>query len=281
MNLKIYPYRRMPSDLGKAIIDWSGRLPSGTRVCGGFIRDFFAREKPNDMDLFFAHQDAYDECSSKIQKGSNVRRVVETERALTVLRDRENKIQLIKPAFSFGSVNQILSKFDFTVCAAGVSFDETEDGIDKMFCYHPDFFEHLASKKLVYMGNMLPVTTVYRAMRFVKRGYDIDTKQFLKIIRDVVNLDVRDGVEWAKHTAVLDSGGLSDVTSIPWTGSYPKRNEEMAAAMKLVLSTLTIEAWHPDGDRMVSLKGESVDRIIDALLPLVHYVEDCETVEST
>ena len=83
----------------------------------------------------------------------------------------------------FGDVDEIHKNFDFVHCMNYWTYSE---GV----VLRLDSLEALMSKTLVYKGSLYPVCSVFRARKFIERGWTINAGQYLKMILQISDLDL-------------------------------------------------------------------------------------------
>jgi len=83
----------------------------------------------------------------------------------------------------FGDHNAIHENFDFIHCMNHWTF---EDGV----VVNSDSLEALMSKSLVYNGSLYPICSVFRAKKFIQRGWQINAGQYLKMCLQISQLDL-------------------------------------------------------------------------------------------
>lgn len=83
----------------------------------------------------------------------------------------------------FGDHEAIHENFDFVHCMNWWTYSE---GV----VLRLDSLEALMSKTLVYKGSLYPVCSVFRARKFIERGWTINAGQYLKMILQISELDL-------------------------------------------------------------------------------------------
>jgi len=176
----------------------------GVVIAGGFIRAYYAGEVPSDMDLYFETKDQCQEACTLL-RNAEWKQVYETKEATSFTKN--NKIvQVI--SFINGGAEEILSKFDFTVCQVAIDGIEknSADELKGILLMHNDFFEHLASRLLVFTNSSRPLSSLKRVIKYIKRGYSICDGNIIRIARAIaVTVDFSDPEALRKHTAGFNS----------------------------------------------------------------------------
>lgn len=178
----------------------------GAIVAGGFIRSYYAGEEISDMDIYFKTEKDFNNAGKSMDK-YGWQLIGKTDRALTYT-DGKNLVQLI--GYVFGEPAEIVNAFDYTVCSAALIFKKEKQaglGIDandpfdlEVFaeiiekaeyvttgelCLHDDFFEHLAGRILVFTGSPLPLASLRRVRKYMKRGYHICDENLIALARAI------------------------------------------------------------------------------------------------
>lgn len=95
-----------------------------------------------------------------------------------------DKIQLVTRFY--GEPSEIHKNFDF-VHAMGVY-----DYNDNSLTTNIEQLESLLSKSLVYKGSLYPLASIFRARKFIQRGWSIDAGQYLKMAFQLNDMDLLD-----------------------------------------------------------------------------------------
>lgn len=90
-------------------------------VAGGFIRAYYAEEKPADLDLYFRNEQDLQATFAELEY-AGWELVTDTGMSMTM--KKGNKVvQLV--SYIYGEPEDIISKFDFTVCSAAMIINPT------------------------------------------------------------------------------------------------------------------------------------------------------------
>ena len=95
-----------------------------------------------------------------------------------------DKVQLVTRFY--GEPSEIHKNFDF-VHAMGVY-----DYHDNTLTTNIEQLESLLSKSLVYKGSLYPLASIFRARKFIQRGWSIDAGQYLKMAFQLNDMDLLD-----------------------------------------------------------------------------------------
>ncbi|MFA5531634.1 MAG: hypothetical protein WDA11_13320 [Thiohalomonadaceae bacterium] len=215
--------RAAPRALVTSAIAWCPEIVKTKGIiAGGFIRAYYAGEKPSDMDLYFEEEAALKSTQEMLLK-NGWDKAAETDRAITLTKNGR-AVQLI--GFLYGLLYDILEEFDFTICVAALKLHPPEDsgveeeekeseGVSGNVWFHDDFFEHLAGRILVYTGSPMPLSSLNRAFKFVKRGYHICDENIIKLSEDIAaKVDFDDAEDVQDHIAGMDPDGARRIRVI-------------------------------------------------------------------
>lgn len=195
-------------------------------ICGGCFKNIFNKEKVKDLDIFFNNQSDYDdaiEYFDSMTTGYNGDDKKEEEYSFYYENDNVKAYKHNRTGVTielcckvFGTAEEILNKFDFTITKFAYYKVEVEDetGADVEFepfgietigteekpkthieykVMHDDkFFEHLHLKRLV-IDNAIPypMSTFERMLRYAKYGYFPCRETKMKLIKAIREIDDR------------------------------------------------------------------------------------------
>ena len=215
--------RNAPTALVNSVLAWCPEVVRSlglTIVAGGFIRAYFAGEKPSDMDLYFRNQECFLFFIKELQN-SGWKEVANTDRAVTFLKDGKC-VQAIR--YRFGNPDEVIGMFDFTICQASMTVYNTAsldpEGIDPEngqgqgkiegnLWLHENFFEHLAARVLVFNPKApMPLASLKRVIKYLKRGYSI-CDEGLIVLAEAINrtVDFEDPESVQQAIAGMDPDG--------------------------------------------------------------------------
>ena len=116
-------------------------------VAGGCFKNLFSGERPKDVDVFFRSQNDWNAAAEALGKDSDFEPAYTSENVVGYRHIASNtNLELVRTIF--GSPEEIISQFDFTVAkfAYYSETEEDESGVAQLVykaVYHPKFFEHL------------------------------------------------------------------------------------------------------------------------------------------
>ena len=86
-----------------------------------------------------------------------------------------------------------------------------------------DSLEALMSRTLVYLGSLYPVCSVFRARKFIERGWKINAGQYLKMILQCSDLDLSDYKILEEQLTGVDAAYFSDLLAKARNKENPER----------------------------------------------------------
>jgi len=205
----------------------------GGFVAGGAVTSIFTSAPINDFDIFFPTVKAANNCVAGWDEKKSEKPVV-TDNAYSFQLDHQ-RYQFIKVAT--GTPEQVIGGFDFTVCMGAVT-------VDGDFTFAPDFFQHLAQRRLVFnIGTEFPICALYRTRKYIKRGFELSGIEAIKLALRIQNLDISDYKELRRQLMGIDTLFLKELTDSLKTEGEKKYdlNEFLA----------TLEKWLEKLDRVV------------------------------
>ena len=208
------------------MLNWLDQFMIGHKgfICGGCFKNIFNKEKVKDLDIFFKNENDFFEAVEYYDNktaghwidGDPDAKVEEDEAEYTFLYENENVkayvhkksgIRIELCCKIFGTAEDILSHFDFTITKFAYYKEEVEDEtgveVDDFFkefkvgdthieykiLVHDKFFEHLHMKRLVTDDKILfPMSTLERAFRYAKYGYFPCKETKMKLARAIKGL---------------------------------------------------------------------------------------------
>lgn len=192
-------------------------------ICGGCFKNIFNHEKVKDIDIFFKNQSDYDEAVQYFDsmtpgyEGDDKRdeeyRFYYENPNVKAYKHIKTGISLELCCKIFGTAEDILNQFDFTITKFAYYKEEIEDetgasveintwGIEPVepekkpeihieyrILQDDKFFEHLHMRRLVIDKNIpFPMSTFERMFRYAKYGYFPCKETKMKIIQSLRKL---------------------------------------------------------------------------------------------
>lgn len=177
-----FPYETLSAHRGLTEIR---ELLSLVNTGGGFIGGGYARyclsplpkpSVPSDVDIFCKEVGAYQYLIDEIvRRGGEVK--FRTPNAVTLNPPSYwiscPTIQIISPTLMVGGPWELISKFDFTISIAALTWEG--QGIA-----HLDFEDHEYKQALIVNNIQCPVGTMKRVLKYAKKGYKLSAHELLK-----------------------------------------------------------------------------------------------------
>lgn len=199
------------------VLNWLDEFMAGHKgfICGGCFKNIFNQDKVKDIDIFFNNQEDFDDAIQYFDsmtpgyqyddKRSEEYLFVYENDNVKAYKHKETGIRLELCCKVFGTVEEILGNFDFTITKfayykeevadeipfAPLESSDTVQEIDEIPSTHIEykilmddkFFEHLHMKRLVTDDKIpYPMSTFERVFRYARYGYFPCKETKMKII---------------------------------------------------------------------------------------------------
>ena len=187
-------------------------------VCGGYVRYMCSTNKkpvlPGDIDVYSMNEKAYEDLKAFFEKERELPINRENDMAVTFQKPKDVShpyfatpgIQLIKPVIdgrivAVGSRDVVIENFDFSVVRIGLYPTEEKALADANFPYDEE-------NKLLRLRNIhCPVSSTYRCIKYIKKGYWLKPLECLKLFLD---WDQRDESYRSKLIEFLNKADAED-----------------------------------------------------------------------
>jgi len=118
----------------------------------------------------------------------------------------------VAPAWQFivrfsGTADQIHESFDYVHCTNWYSI------ADKQLYLRQAAIESIMSKTLLYTGSQFPVCSILRARKFIKRGWNINAGQYLRMCLQISKLDLYDLETLQRQLTGVDAAYFAEIFS--------------------------------------------------------------------
>ena len=146
---------------------------------GSILRLFMGLPLDTDLDFYFETEENYKNVIRYLDDNFDFQYDVGTFRSYKC---NSNEVQLIN---KFQPIDEFIGNFDFTIIKSYFSFKEEK------FVFHKRFFDDIKNKKLVYDTDNSPgpLSSMRRADKFKKLGFEVDDESFKKLYEDVGTTD--------------------------------------------------------------------------------------------
>lgn len=216
------------------ILNWLDEFVVGHKgfICGGCFKNIFNHEKVKDLDIFFKSKEDWEDAVNWFDsktKGYIDSESFDSENGLSeedaeytfyyqndnvkAYKHKKTGVAIELCCKIFGTAEEILNQFDFTIVKFAYYKEEVEDSGNLTFeevlalnemglevekethieykVLHDDkFFEHLHMKRLVTDDKIpFPMSTFERMLRYAKYGYFPCKETKMKIVKALRELD--------------------------------------------------------------------------------------------
>jgi hypothetical protein len=177
-------------------------------IAGGCFKNIFNNEKVKDIDIFFKNQNEwksavayYDKLCGEKNDGDVYRFYYENKK-VKAYKNIITGIVIELCCNAFGSPEEILNMFDFTITKFAYAKREVEDTevfgttyIESYIVCDDKYFEHLHLKRIVVDNQLLyPISTFDRLLRYAKYGYFPCKETKMKIIDAIRKVNTVEGL---------------------------------------------------------------------------------------
>jgi hypothetical protein len=153
-------------------------------IAGGSVRDYFTSgAKISDYDIFFPNEEEFNK-TKKFFTEKNCEIKWESENGMKVVYNKKT-FDLVKKFFD--SPQKTIEEFDFTVSMFAVDYDNVY--------YGESSFIDLSKKQLMINKITYPASTLSRAFRYNKKGFNIclgEMKKLIESIQDMPKPEITD-----------------------------------------------------------------------------------------
>lgn len=94
-----------------------------------------------------------------------------------------DKIQIV--VRFYGTVEELHKNFDYVHCTCSYDYAKDELSLPNKA------IESILNKQLVYVGSRYPLCSIFRSKKYLKRGYNINAGQYLKMALQLNDLDLK------------------------------------------------------------------------------------------
>lgn len=205
-------------------LNWLDEFMVGHKgfICGGCFKNIFNKEKVKDLDIFFRSEDDWNEAVDYFdsmtpgyegdEKRDEQYRFYYENKNVKAYKHIKTGIVLELCRKIFGTAEDILNQFDFTIVKFAYYKEEVEDETGAAVEYDPfriepvkgegqkthikyrvmyddKFFEHLHMKRLVVDNEIpFPMSTFDRMFKYAKYGYFPCKETKMKVIDSIRKL---------------------------------------------------------------------------------------------
>ena len=136
------------------------------------------------MNFFFFNEEGFKKAVEVFQ--GKYKKTYENDNCIAFY-DKKEKIQIELVRSTFGTPEETMMKFDFTIVKACLYKYKKEEEDVFEFLYHPKFFEHLHCNKLVIDDGMpKPVATFNRVLKYTRYGFGLCRESKIKLVNAII-----------------------------------------------------------------------------------------------
>lgn len=159
-------------------------------IAGGVFKNLFNNQRYRDVDVFFESIEDYNEADKFYSNEKDTWSFVYENTNAKCFVNKTNKVKVEIVKSSFGSVQETLSRFDFTVVKFAYFKSTENDETEYKAMYHSSFFEDLTNKKLVIdESSSFPVNTLERSWKYKGYGFGLCRESKIKLITMLQGVD--------------------------------------------------------------------------------------------
>lgn len=214
------------------MLHWLDQFMIGHKgfICGGCFKNIFNKEKVKDLDIFFPSRTDFDDAveyydsktagywidgdpDCELSEDKAEYRFLYENKNVKAYIHKKTGVRIELCCKIFGTAEDILNQFDFTIVKFAYYKEEVKDGtgvevespfeddlyededediethIEYRILAHDKFFEHLHMKRLVTDDKIpFPMSTFERAFRYAKYGYFPCKETKMKMARAIKEL---------------------------------------------------------------------------------------------
>lgn len=210
------------------MLNWLDQFMIGHKgfICGGCFKNVFNKEKVKDLDIFFQTRADYEEAvgyydnktagywiddvDNTFSEDEAEYKFLYENKNVKAYIHKKSGIRIELCCKIFGTAEEILNQFDFTITKFAYYKEEVEDEtgtelknpfddeiiemqkdthIEYKVLVHDKFFEHLHMKRLVIDDKIpFPMSTLERTFRYVKYGYFPCKETKMKLVKAIHEL---------------------------------------------------------------------------------------------
>lgn len=158
-------------------------------IAGGCFKNIFLKQKVKDIDIFFEDEKDFLHALSFFSKNNDYKAHYENSNTVAFINIKTNiVIELIRN--TYGTVENILSKFDFSITKYAYARKIDSSGVTYFNTYTDTFFEDLTNNKLVIDGELVfPIGSFERSYRYNRYGFSLCKESKAKLIEALKTAD--------------------------------------------------------------------------------------------
>lgn len=167
-------------------------------IAGGCFKNLISNQPVKDVDIYFTSSTAFDKAVASFTSKCERVDAVPAQFTPSYQNDRviafnhiETGIRVELIRSIFGTPEQIIGIFDFTVTKFALFLEKDEDtqALIPKIIHHEDFFEHLHTKRLVIDDQLpFPVSSFERSYKYRDYGFKLCRESKMKLVMAIREL---------------------------------------------------------------------------------------------
>lgn len=180
-------------------------------VAGGAVVSVFNNNEINDYDIYCKSQKDVENLLIDLKEKEFLLKVTSIN-AYSLCSKKQNKkqlkIQIIRNEdFCQKDVNKVFNYFDFYCCMGAYDFQK------ETFILNPRFLSDNLEKKIVFNpGTKFPICSLYRTLKYQKKGYKLSGLEMIKIALTINDLQIKTYGDLKKQLQGIDTLFLKPLT---------------------------------------------------------------------
>ena len=166
-------------------------------IAGGCFKDIFNNKKPKDVDVFFSDMTEWTRADSYFSDSEDYAFCYENDN-VKCFTNKKTGIKVELCCKIFGTPEEIIKQFDFTITKMAYSrektldpFGEEEESTETYLTFDDMFFEHLHLQRLVIDDQInYPMSTFERILKYSKYGFFPCMETKIKICTAIHDLPI-------------------------------------------------------------------------------------------
>jgi hypothetical protein len=156
-------------------------------IAGGCFKNLFQAQKPKDIDIFFRSSGDYAQAKDLFDRKSYRYVSLYTSEKANGYYDKytDTKVDLVFA--KFGSIEEILDSFDFTVAQMAYEGDVLHGAVTYHSAFHVDLFQ-----KRLHINDRAyddPCGLLKRVMKYVSYGFTLSDDKLIRILNAIRGME--------------------------------------------------------------------------------------------
>lgn len=197
-------------------------------IAGGSIASIFSEQKIKDYDVYFRNKEDFQKMFNILSNKKDIRLVYTTDCAET-FKSENIIVQLIKIEKLMGEPEDIINKFDYSVCMGAYDFKFDS------FTLNKNFLKDLAARRLIFnINSNYPLASLYRMKKYINKGYNISGGEIIKLGLSINNLRLETYSDLKEQLQGVDTLILKELTDVLMSDEYKNKKYNFEDFMTLI-----------------------------------------------